>query len=110
MKRVLLTTFLLSGIAATAQQPVQLFKADTTGEGLRKMEIINMQKSLLPEATYSHITPRGKVYKLPIDNMPCLVPDMKQVSRMPLAILPEGRMPNAFPKQRLLPGEKKKDK
>ncbi len=34
-------------------------------------------------ATYSHTTPRGKVYNLTPDNMPCLVPDRNLVAPMP---------------------------
>lgn len=34
-------------------------------------------------ATFSHNTSRGAVYKLPVDNMLCLVPDMRQVVTMP---------------------------
>lgn len=122
MKRILFTALLFSGFAATAQQPVpdrfnknfsftrpgRIFKADTTGEGLRRYENIILNRSLLPQATYSHTTSRGKVYNLPIDNMPCLVPDMNQVAPMPGYKMPEGRMPNAIPRQPLIPDERKK--
>jgi hypothetical protein len=60
----------------------------------------------LPLATYSHTTSRGKIYTLPVDNMPCLVPDLKQVKRMPekgIPLLPEKRMPNGVPRQKIIP-------
>ncbi len=112
MKRFFLIAFLGAGLSATAQQqpftrkmPVSI---DTTGE--RFNDLIK-QRGLLPQASFSHNTSKGKIYILPIDNMPCLVPDMNQVSRMPGAYAyPEGRMPNLFPKQRVIPEEEKKPK
>jgi hypothetical protein len=101
MKRILFTALLFSGLAASAQQ------TDSTGDGRRKFNI-TPQRSLLPQATYSHTTSRGKIYKLPIDNMPCLVPDMNQVAPMPGNKMPEGKMPNAFPRLRMIPEERKK--
>ena len=66
------------------------------------------KNSLLLQGTYSHSTSKGKVYILPYDNMPCLVPDMQQVAPMPGSIqkLPESRMPNVIPRQELIPKKK----
>jgi hypothetical protein len=121
MKPILVATLLFSGFTATAQLPrldnagkinklENFFKADTTGEKLRRLENMMSQYSVLPQAKYSHTTSRGKVYNLPIDNMPCLVPDMDQVAPMPGYKMPEGRMPNAIPRQPLIPEEKRKEK
>ena len=120
MKRFLLITMFSAGFAAAAQEPLLLKKSfvpdgqlklfnDTTGERLSSPLLL--QRGLLPQATFSHQTSRGKVYTLPIDNMPCLVPDMQQVSPMPgQRYFPEGRMPNAIPRQRIIPEEKENKK
>jgi hypothetical protein len=123
MKRFLLVAVMGAGLSATAQQQSELMKlpysfykgsiisTDTTGDRFKKPEGLIQQRGLLPQATFSHNTSRGKVYTLPIDNMPCLVPDMNQVSRMPgLYPQTESRMPNAMPKQQIIPREKKEDK
>lgn len=118
MKHLVFAMLLLSGFAVNAQEltpqlnkfytPNGLLKVDTTGFGLPKFETI---RSLLPQATFSHNTSKGQVYILPIDNMPCLVPDMRKVAGMPGKIIPEFKqgMPNAFPKQQLIPEKNKKD-
>lgn len=68
-----------------------------------------LQQGGLVKATYSHTTPKGKVYTLTPDNMPCLVPDTKAVAAMPNARggVPNDRM-NAWPKQRIIPQEEEK--
>jgi hypothetical protein len=111
MKRFLLIAFMGAGLSATAQQQPFIKKLpasiDTTGQRFGLIQ----QRGLLPQATFSHNTSKGKIYALPIDNMPCLVPDMSRVSRMPGAYAyPEGRMPNLFPKQRVIPEKEKKPK
>ena len=122
MKRFLLVAVMGAGLSATAQQQLELKKLtpfkpgavtsiDTTGEKFRKLEGLIRTGGLLPQATFSHNTSRGKVYTLPIDNMPCLVPDMNQVSRMPGQYsLPQNRMPNVVPKQEIIPKGKKEEK
>lgn len=123
MKRFLLVAVMGAGLSATAQQQSELMKlpysfykssiisTDTTGDRFKKLEGLIQQRGLLPQATFSHNTSRGKVYTLPIDNMPCLVPDMNQVSRMPgQYFTPDSRMPNVMPKQEIIPKEKKEEK
>ena len=74
---------------------------DTT----RKRTPTTFKNNLLEEGKFSHSTSKGKVYILPYDNMPCLVPNTDQVARMPGSIqrAPQNRMPNAMPKRRLIP-------
>lgn len=130
MKNSLLVIALLVTLSATAQQTPQLrlanpgkfkktypspvleqpiFKADTIGDQYRRLlEANSRQNSLLSRATYSHTTSRGKVYTMPYDNMPCLVPDIKQVRPMPTQPMPGYRMPNAVPEQPLIPKEEDK--
>ena len=68
-----------------------------------------IKNKLLSQGSFSHTTPRGMVYTLPYDNMPCLVPHMNQVVPMPGSIqkVPESRMPNAIPRRELIPKQKK---
>jgi hypothetical protein len=123
MKRFLLVAVMGAGLSATAQQQSPLKKLpysfkqspviaiDTTGERYKRLEGLIQRRGLLPQATFSHNTSKGKVYTLPIDNMPCLVPDMDQVSRMPgQYFTPDNRMPNVMPKQEIIPKEKKAEK
>ncbi len=61
-------------------------------------------KMNLPQARFLFNTDKGKVYALPQDNIPCLVPNIN--SNMPIAKLPMNRyeqIPNAMPKQQLIP-------
>jgi len=123
MKSFLLVAVMGAGLSATAQQQPQLNKlydyfknspvitTDTTGERFKRLEGLIQLRGQLPQATFSHNTTRGKVYTLPVDNMPCLVPDMNQVSRMPgQYFAPDNRMPNALPKQEIIPKEKNPEK
>lgn len=60
--------------------------------------------TIKPLAKLLYNTDKGKVYALPIDNMPCLVPHTN--SNMPIAkinIENFKKIPNAFPKQNLIP-------
>lgn len=115
MKLFLLVAFAGIGLSASAQETPLIKKLqfpngqnavtgiDTTGERYRQLKGLIELRSQLPPATYSHSTPGGKVYIMPVDNMPCLVPDMKQVRRMPgVYVTPDSRMPNAIPKQPLI--------
>ena len=64
-----------------------------------------MNNSFLKQGTYSHTTSKGKVYTLPYDNMPCLVPNMRTVTPMPGSVqkAPGNKMPNATPRRELIP-------
>ena len=57
-----------------------------------------------PEAKLLYNTDKGKVYALPLDNMPCLVPYV--ISNMPIArldIKDYKKIPNAIPEQKIIP-------
>ena len=74
----------------------------------RSLREAQIKNSLLSQGKFPHTTSKGKVYILPYDNMPCLVPDMQKVAHMPGATqkLPESRMPNAIPRRELIPKQK----
>lgn len=87
-----------------------------TGKGQTNPKVSDTSRSIMPmpfrseileKARYSHTTSKGKIYIMPYDNMPCLVPDMKG-TRMPGTTPPLQDMPNATPKQELIPKEKDK--
>ena len=65
----------------------------------------NLLKENYPQAKILYTTDKGTVYSLPLDNMPCLVPDIK--SHLPvqkLDIHPLRRIPNALPEYKIIPG------
>ncbi|HKH60111.1 MAG TPA: hypothetical protein VKA49_04730 [Flavitalea sp.] len=96
---------LLISNALIAQMPS--ITLDTIGK--RSLVETQIKNSLLSQGKFSHTTSKGKVYILPYDNMPCLVPDMEKVAQMPGSTqkLPESRMPNAIPRRELIPKQKK---
>lgn len=86
-----------------AEGALELLKKDTSGLLIPDTGIH------LPKAKYSHSTARGQVYLLSPDNMPCLVPDLRQVAPMPQRRMPapQDNMPNVIPKQRMIPKQNK---
>jgi hypothetical protein len=62
-----------------------------------------------PQAKLSHVLPNGnKIYKLPVDNMPCLVPDESMYHyNMPVVKGKiSGTIPNASPPVQIIPKKK----
>jgi hypothetical protein len=112
----LLLVFLLTGFSGTLMarqtitRPVQpqyplLVKKDT----IRPMMVDPNLRLQRMEGRYSHTTSKGKIYLMAPDNMPCLVPDDKNLAPMPgsrhkLRIKPV--MPNALPVVPLIPNAK----
>jgi len=97
--------FLFVSISTYAQEPSVRF-VDTTD----KKNLLPLVKNfLLDQGRFSYHTPRGKVYILPYDNMPCLVPEMQSIAKMPRTMqpMPESRMPNALPRTEMIPKQKK---
>jgi hypothetical protein len=68
----------------------------------KEIEVLMADKN----AKFSHNTSWSSVYILSEDGMACLVPDMQKMERMPGRKLNDpqnaDRMPNAFPKQKIL--------
>lgn len=57
-----------------------------------------------PQAKFLFNTDKGIVYALPLDKMPCLVPNI--ISNMPIAILDlkeYKKIPNSIPEQKVIP-------
>jgi len=64
-----------------------------------------------PEATLSHVLPNGsKVYLLPQDNMPCIVPESGRQVMPNIAIQKDYaiKIPNVATPHKIIPEEKKK--
>jgi len=82
----LLASFIFISAAARAQSDVSV-----------------VQLSKVPKATSIGYSKFGKLYALPQDNMPCIVPPTAIAALMPVVITPllNARIPNAIPKQDL---------
>lgn len=106
MKQLTFAILLLAfSIAVHAQNPYVII--DTASK--KPWGAGNFNNTLLKQGSISHSTSKGDIYILPYDKMPCLVPDMQQVAPMPGSIqtIPESRMPNAIPRKRMIPENKK---
>lgn len=106
MKKILFAICLTPIVDELAAQMPSV-TLDTTDRKYLLLGIV--KRNLLEQGRFSHSTSKGKVYILPYDNMPCLVPDMQQVAPMPALIqkFPESRMPNVIPRRQLIPKDKK---
>ena len=106
MKPILPVICLLCVAKVVSAQPPSV-TVDTTYKILPDAK----RNSLLSQGSFSHNTSKGKVYTLPPDNMPCLVPDMQKVVPMPGSYqkAPQNRMPNILPRRELIPKNKKQE-
>ena len=122
MRPYFLFTMLLitTGIAASAQQqepimtrsqftpfkkipPVNLSVGPTSDTATINRSLNNPDiKDWYHEGTMVAANNLGKVYRMPVDNMPCLVTDATRTARMPVkkTQIPE-QMPNAFSRSRM---------
>lgn len=78
----------------------------------KTLDVNKSSTTLLKQGRFSHSTSKGDIYILPYDNMPCLVPDTRQIAPMPGSIqrVPDSRMPNATPRQQIIPHRKDEKK
>jgi hypothetical protein len=101
----LLTFLLLAFTSINAQEKVQNFKV-TSPEKLNLFEDSLISPKMLaitdmPNARFLYETNKGKVYALPLDNMPCLVTTIH--SNMPVyKNSPKGYIPNALRKNEII--------
>jgi hypothetical protein len=102
MKKIMPAVLLSLSCGFAAAQ----ISSPTLDSAIRK---VPLTPTLIDQGSYSHSTSKGKVYILPYDNMPCLVPHMNQVAQMPNSLQkqPESRMPNAIPRRQLIPKQQK---
>lgn len=108
---------ILTGVYAQAQDPnrsdnlERKFKEKILWKDSTVRRFIQPD-ALLRQGTFSHRTDRGDIYILPYDNMPCLVPNMRNLAQMPGSserMVPKDNMPNVTPRYRL-PQPKKEHK
>jgi len=79
--------------------PLKLPGRSIKDTAINKRLIINypIRKEWYHEGTLVDSSSVGKVYRMPVDKMLCVVPDAAKTSRMPVKQLIEPeRMPNAF--------------
>lgn len=112
MKSLLFILFLIPAAGSFAQsdstRPTVLYRLpdgtiakDSITPLLRMRADQFSMKPWLDSSRISHRTQRGQVYKMPVDNMPCLVPDKNKVEAYWGAKpIPDNRMPNAFDKRK----------
>jgi hypothetical protein len=98
----LMILFTVTTLATSAQfqQPFVRSIKPVSDSADRKLSILNSlyNKKWYHAGVQVDAVSMGKVYRMPIDNMLCLVPDEKNTSRMPvqkITRMPE-QMPNAF--------------
>lgn len=108
MKPLLLVCFLLTALFSTAQfkTPASKFSFNNDNGFLRKGNYIQPSNGLtFPTATFSHENSLGKIYILPADKMPCLVPDINHSIPIPNAKTPftNSLMLNPYAKEELIP-------
>jgi hypothetical protein len=83
--------------------PIELQAKPTSDSAERNLAILNSlyNKQWYNAGVQVDDVSMGKVYRMPIDNMPCIVPDVNKNARMPIRKSKSNdRMPNAFPMKR----------
>lgn len=110
---IVIPVLLFSFLSAFAQQQsktmLEIVKEKNTGIKLNNSrhscwpEEFDIKKVVIPKARLRNITPKGKIYGLPLDNMPCLVSE--KTSEMPTAQQNSEAVaiPNALKIQSLIP-------
>jgi hypothetical protein len=114
MKLLFLTITLICGLTAGAQTTAIEVPKEKIEELNRQLKGMVFSK---PEDLHAYMDSlignnagplsTARVYNLPQDNMPCLVPDMNLVKKIPNVMTPrvpfKTEIPNAAPKQKLKP-------
>ena len=110
MKQFPLLTFLLLAFSSVNAQEKKIITQN-------EIRHFNLPDSLIspkmlaitdmPKAKFLYETNKGKVYALPLDNMPCLVTTIQ--SNMPVyKSSPKGYIPNALREREIIPDSQKK--
>lgn len=99
----LVVLFIMATITTSAQlrQPIVRSIKPESDSTARKLAILNAldNKKWYHSGVLVDSVAMGKVYRMPFDNMLCIVPDETKNARMPVKRtrrMPE-KMPNAFP-------------
>ena len=107
MKIVLLLCFILTGSFSNAQFKTPASRFTFNYDFSKKANPVAKPSGLweLPKATFSLENINGKVYSLPADKMPCLVPDISKLIPIPNAktYFTNSLMLNPYKKEELIP-------
>lgn len=99
MKVTIVIPFFIGAISAVKAQ---------TKEPATIPAIITIPAIKLPQATLLSVNEKGKIYALPQDNMPCLVPDKTKTAVIPNAapfVIPGNKIPNAAKVYPVIPNQ-----
>ena len=91
------------GMQPFKKHPIELQARPTSDSAERKLAILNSlyNKQWYQAGVQVDDVSMGKVYRMPIDNMPCIVPDVTKNARMPIKrSRSTDRMPNVYPMKR----------
>ncbi len=107
MKNTLTCVFLFFLIKTTQAQffPLDGVLSSNKNKSIKRTQVIS---DSLPQAKFLYNTNQGKVYALPQDNMPCVVPDEMYSFNFPenyKQYYPKGYIPNSYNRYDLIPGQ-----
>ncbi len=106
MKTLLIVCFILTGLFSDAQFKTPASKFNFNYDFLRKDNLVTASGLVtFPKATFSIQNSVGKIYALPADKMPCLVPDTKLITPIPNKVKPftYSLMLNPYKNEELIP-------
>lgn len=102
--KYLIIVFILFFLIKTVH--AQIIETPNNGGMIDNIKTVKPQslQGSFPQAKLLYNTDKGKVFALPLDKMPCLVPNI--ISNMPIAILDlkeYKKIPNSIPEQKVIP-------
>jgi hypothetical protein len=108
MKSLLLVCFILSGLFSRAQFKLPASKFNFNYDFSKNYGFTRpLNTPTFPKAMFSIENSYGKIYILPVDKMPCLVPDISHIIPIPIAKNPftNSLMLNPYTKEELIPAQ-----
>jgi hypothetical protein len=108
---IIVPVLLAASLSAAAQATRPLLEVIGTNKPLKKTAVPLTSisgKAVQPQAKLLTTTAAGKIYALPLDNMPCLVPNETAVIQLPVALQPrlKNNIPNGSVAQPVIPQNK----
>lgn len=102
------TLFIIFATTFSVKANAQLLESPNKDGMIDNIKTVSPQtlKANFSGAKYLFNTDKGKVYALPLDNMPCLVPDeslMLKEQKNFKQVFPPNTIPNPYPKIPLIP-------